>query len=114
MITIEIPQKAQTVYGDNPWQAGYRLIVYSLVVPFGSIIASLVAGKTKVPPIYLLLCGSVLQVLGVGLLRSVPESGNIPGQLYFFEALTAFGVGGSFSILILMNPHCIEPKYIGT
>ncbi|KAF7940150.1 uncharacterized protein EAE98_000277 [Botrytis deweyae] len=114
IITIEIPQKAQAVYGDSPWQAGYRLIAYTLAVPVGSIVANTIIGKTKIPPIYLLFCGTAIQVLGVGLLLTAPASGIVPGQIHFFEALIAFGVGSSFAILLILNPHCIERQYIAT
>ncbi|KAF7880499.1 uncharacterized protein EAF02_007345 [Botrytis sinoallii] len=114
IITIEIPQKAQAVYGDSPWQAGYRLIAYTLAVPVGSIVANTIIGKTKIPPIYLLFCGTAIQVLGVGLLLTAPASGIVPGQIHFFETLIAFGVGSSFAILLVLNPHCIERQYIAT
>lgn len=55
----------------------------------------------------------MIQVLGVGLLLTIPASGRIPGQIHFFEALIAFGVGSSFAILLVLNPHCIERQYIG-
>ncbi|TGO07777.1 hypothetical protein BTUL_0247g00050 [Botrytis tulipae] len=57
--------KAQAVYGDSPWQAGDRLIAHTLAVPIGSIVANTIIGKTKLPPIYLLFCGTAIQVLGV-------------------------------------------------
>ncbi|EDN96242.1 hypothetical protein SS1G_01167 [Sclerotinia sclerotiorum 1980 UF-70] len=114
IITIEIPQKAQAVYGDSPWQAGYRLIAYTLAVPVGSIVANTIIGKTKIPPIYLLFCGTATQVLGVGLLLTIPASGKIPGQIHFFEVLIALRVGSSFAILLVLNPHCIERQYIAT
>ncbi|PQE29886.1 major facilitator superfamily transporter protein [Rutstroemia sp. NJR-2017a WRK4] len=114
VITIEIPQKAQAVYGDDPWQAGYKLIAYTLGVPVGSIVSNTIISRTKMAPIYLLFCNTALQTLGVSLMQTIPVSGQVPGQLHFFEVMIAFGVGGSFALLIVLNPLCIEPKYIAT
>jgi hypothetical protein len=44
---------------------------------------------------------------------TLPTTGSIPGQIYFFETLVAIGVGGNFGVLIVMNPHAIEKKYMG-
>jgi hypothetical protein len=113
VITISLPQKYQAVYGDTPFQAGYRLIAYTVLVPFGSIVFNTVLAKTRIPPIYLLFVGSILQNVGPGLMLTIPATGAIPGQIYFFEMLVAIGVGGNFALLVVLNPHAIEKKYMG-
>jgi hypothetical protein len=110
----EIPHKAQAVYGDDPWQAGYRLIAYTLGVPVGSIVSITIISRMKIPPIYHLFFNTALQTLDVSLMQTISVSGQVPGQLHFFEVMVAFGVGGSFALLIVLNSLCIEPKYIGT
>ncbi|PQE22686.1 major facilitator superfamily transporter protein [Rutstroemia sp. NJR-2017a BVV2] len=90
VINIDIPQKAQAVYA------------YTLAVPVDSIVSNTIISRTKIAPIYLLFCSTALQTLGVN---------HIPGQLHFFEVMVTFGVDGSFALLIVLNPLCIESKY---
>ena len=51
----------------------------------GSIVANTFIGKT-------------MQVLGVGLLLTIPASGNTPGPLHLLEAHIAFGVGSTYGV----------------
>ncbi|TGO32563.1 hypothetical protein BHYA_0306g00060 [Botrytis hyacinthi] len=104
-------------FSESTWVIAAYLATYTtytLAVPVGSIVANTIIGKTKIPPIYLLFCGTAIQVLGVGLLLTVPASGIVLGQIHFFEALIAFGIGSSFAIPLVLNPHCIERQYIAT
>ena len=75
--------------------------------------ANAVAGMSKIPPIIFLFVGSVLQVLGLALMLTTTTSGNVPPSQYGYEAIMAFGVGVTFSILVLATPHAVESKDLG-
>ena len=76
--------------------------------------ANTIAGKTKLAPVFFLIFGASLQVLGLALMLTLPATGPVTAPLYIYEVLIALGVGTSFGILVLTNPYTIEPQYIGT
>ncbi|KAF2972342.1 hypothetical protein GQX73_g1251 [Xylaria multiplex] len=105
-----LPQRFQLVYGTSGLDAGVRLIPFSAVIPVGSIFASILGGKHKVPPVYLLIFGSVLQVLGFALIATLPSTLEIPSQIYGFQVLAGFGCGINFSLLFIIIPLINEKR----
>jgi len=81
---------------------------FTFAAPIGSMVASTVASKLKVPPIYLVLCSSTLQVIGFALLATLTESSTIPARMYGFQVIAGFGCGINISTLVLMVPFCVE------
>lgn len=99
-----IPQRFELVYGTSGLDAGVRLIPFTVTMPAGSIFASTLAGKRKVPPLYLLLVGSFFQVLGFALLGTLPSTLDIPSRIYGFEIIAGWGCGINFALLFIMIP----------
>lgn len=93
----------------SPLGAGVRLLPFTFLCPIGSIFASVIA-KAKVPPIYLLIVGSALQVIGFSLLSTIHITQSIGTTQYVFEIIAGFGVGMNISTLILMTPFCVEDR----
>lgn len=108
-----IPQRYQLVYGTSGLEAGVRLIPFTVTIPVGTIFASTIAGKLKVPPLYLILTGSCLQIIGFALLGTLPSSLEIPKQMYGFEFLAGWGCGMNFTLLFVMIPFVNENRYYG-
>ncbi|KAI8952024.1 putative multidrug resistance protein fnx1 [Xylaria longipes] len=77
-----LPQRFQLVYGTS----------------------GLGAGKHKVPPVYLLILGSTLQVLGFALIATLPSTLEIPSRIYGFQILAGWGCGINFSLLFILIP----------
>ncbi|KAI1194938.1 putative multidrug resistance protein fnx1 [Nemania serpens] len=105
-----LPQRFQIVYGTSGLDAGVRLIPFTVVIPIGSIFASVVAGKAKVPPVYLLILGSALQVLGFSLIGTIPSTLDIPSRIYGFQILAGWGCGINFSLLFILIPFVNEKR----
>ncbi|KAI0485706.1 putative multidrug resistance protein fnx1 [Xylaria cf. heliscus] len=105
-----LPQRFQLVYGTSGLDAGVRLIPFSAVIPIGSIFASILGGKHKVPPVYLLLLGSVLQVLGFALIGTLPSTLEIPSRIYGYQILAGWGCGINFSLLFILIPLINEKR----
>ncbi|KAI3324202.1 putative multidrug resistance protein fnx1 [Xylariaceae sp. AK1471] len=105
-----LPQRFQLVYGTSGLDAGVRLIPFTAVIPVGSIFASVLAGKIKVPPVYLLLLGSALQVLGFSLIATLPSTLDIPSRIYGFQILAGWGCGINFSLLFILIPFVTEKR----
>lgn len=108
-----IPQRFQLVYGTSGLDAGVRLIPFTLLMPFGTVLASTLAGRLKVPPLYLILTGSCLQVIGFALLGTLPTSTETPNQIYAFQVIAGMGCGMNFTLLFIMVPYVVEKRYNG-
>jgi hypothetical protein len=80
------------------------------MAPIGSAVASTVAGKLKVPVLYIVLLSGVLQTLGFGLLASMPTSAHIPARSYGFQVIAGFGCGMNISTLLLLVPFVVESR----
>ncbi|KAI0006766.1 putative multidrug resistance protein fnx1 [Xylariaceae sp. FL0662B] len=104
-------KRFQLVYGLSSLNAGVRLIPFTITIAFGSIFSSTIAGKLKVPPLYMLLTGSYLQMLRFALLGTLPTTPDIPARIYGFEVITGWGCGMSFSLLFVMIPFVNEKRY---
>jgi hypothetical protein len=105
-----LPQRFQLVYGTSGLEAGVRLIPFTAVIPIGSIFASVLAGRAKIPPVYLLIFGSVLQVLGFALIGTLPSTLDIPSRIYGFQILAGWGCGINFSLLFILIPFVNEKR----
>jgi len=108
-----LPQRFQLVYGTSGLDAGVRLIPFTAVIPIGSIFASIMCGKIKIPPVYLLLVGSALQVLGFALIGTLPSTLSIPSRIYGFQILAGWGCGINFSLLFILIPFITEKRDSG-
>ncbi|KAI2627745.1 putative multidrug resistance protein fnx1 [Hypoxylon sp. NC1633] len=105
-----LPQRFQLVYGLSGLDSGVRLMPYTISIPIGSIFASTIAGKLKFPPLYFLLIGSSLQVIGLTLLGTMPTTLDIPARIYGFEVITGIGCGLCFALLFILIPFVNEPR----
>ncbi|KAL9617924.1 MAG: hypothetical protein Q9160_007290 [Pyrenula sp. 1 TL-2023] len=109
-LTITLPQRFQIVEGETPLRAGERLIPFNFFIAIGSILANIIAMKTKLPPIYLLFTGGVLESIGVGLLSILPSLGPIPGTVYLYEILAGIGLGFIWGLVLTIPPSIGEER----
>ncbi|KAF4469185.1 MFS-type transporter [Fusarium albosuccineum] len=102
-MVVNIPQRAQAVYDLSPTNAGLILLPLLLTSPLATALSGFLTGNAKVPPFYLIVGGAVFQVLGVGLMCSLPtESTSLPKTQYGYEVLMGIGFGlGLTTILTL-------------
>ena len=70
----------------------------------------MLASKIKVPPIYLVIAASLLQVVGFSLLSILPVSKTISAAQYGYEVIAGFGVGVNISTLVLMTPYSVQKR----
>lgn len=90
--------------------AGLRLIPFTAAAPIGSGVSAAIAGKFKVPPLYLVIGASCLQVIGFALLSTLPLSNNEANAQYGYQIIAGFGVGINISTLTIMTPYSIEEE----
>ena len=104
-----IPQRYQLVYGMSGLDAGVRLIPFTVILPIGTIFSSILAGK-KIPPIYILISWSCLQVIGFALLSTLPTTSELPLRMYGFEVIAGWGCGMNFTLLLVAVPFVTEKR----
>lgn len=114
-IVINIPQRAQAVNGYSPVKAGLALLALLLSSPSATAVSGVLTSSFKVPPIYLILIGAVLQVIGVGLTISLPTTGGpFPKQQYGFEVIMGLGFGLILATVLTLAQLVCDEKDIGT
>ena len=114
IIVINVPQQFQAVYGISPFGAGLRLIPFNFLIALSSVLINVVAGKSRIPPIYLLFVGSVIQLIGLALFSTLPsDSLTIPPAIYGWEVLSGCGIGIVMGMLLVIPPHVVEARDLG-
>jgi hypothetical protein len=112
-VVITIPQRFQAVYGTTPLGAGVRLIPFNFLISFASVFVNILAAKARIKPIYLLLVGSALQLIGLALFTTITNDTTIPAAIYGYEIISGFGVGMVIGICLVIPPHVVETRDLG-
>ena len=105
---IRIPQRCQTVSEASAFEAGVRLLPFTLSASVGTVAANLFASKLRVPPVFIILLEAALQILGATLLPTLPT--HIVLREYGYEVLLSIGVRLNLGILIPFVPQIIRGK----
>ncbi|KAK3302903.1 major facilitator superfamily domain-containing protein [Chaetomium strumarium] len=107
---FQLPLRYQTSAGLDPLQAGVRLIPFSVCGPLGTVVCAALAKGRRVPPIFLAIAGSVMQIIGlVFLARGDPADPDWPG-LYGLEVVVGMGFGLCLGAVTLMVPFVVEKR----
>jgi hypothetical protein len=91
----------------SPEQAGIRFIPFTLAAPVGSVLAPTLAKLVKIPLIHLVLSAAVIQVVGLALISTLPNSRDVIAAQYGYEIIAGFGCGINITLLVLMTPFCV-------
>lgn len=113
VVTIQTPQRFQSVNGDSAFTAGVRLLPFSIMNPIGAIIATILVGRTRIPPIYFLFAGGLLTVAGTAGLSVIPNTPKIWNPQYGFQIIAGAGLGCFNGMLTLLIPFVFEKKDLG-
>ena len=111
-VLINLPQRIQAVDGVSPFDAGVRLLPLLLSSPVATALAGQLATKLKVPPFYLTMFATSLQMLGIGLCSSVPFRGSST-TIYGYEVLMGFGFGMGLVSLLIYAPLVVDREDLG-
>jgi hypothetical protein len=109
----QIPQRFVTVNGLSPLSAAVRLLTYGAFVPFGCALAGALMGKPRAPPCWIVLAGSVLEVIGIVLLSRINTSSNIDSTQYVFQIIPGTGTGLVNAELVILVPYAMEKRDLG-
>ncbi|TVY75574.1 Efflux pump FUS6 [Lachnellula suecica] len=112
-IVVNIPQRAQAVYGFSPIRAGLALLPLLLTSPLATALSGYLTSNRRIPPLYLIVIGSVLQLLGVGLTCSLPTNATkSPAAQYGYEVIMGFGFGAGLSTLLTLAKLVVEERHL--
>ncbi|KAF3061049.1 putative MFS-type transporter C16A3.17c [Daldinia childiae] len=99
-----LPQRFQLVNGISSLDAGVRVLPFGISSSAGVVLSGRIASKAKVPGIYLVLIGAILQVIGFALLSTLSSSETIEPAIYGYMVLPGLGTGFCYSTMIIMIP----------
>lgn len=108
-----MPQRFQAVNNIAPFGAGVRLIPFNFSISFASILVNIIAGKARVRPIFLLMFGSIVQLIGLSLYSTLPADGILHIAIYGYEVVTGFGIGFVMGVCLLLPPAVVERRDLG-
>ncbi|KAI8630114.1 putative multidrug resistance protein fnx1 [Xylariaceae sp. FL1651] len=106
----QLPQRFQLVNGLSGLDAGVRLIPFTLASPVGTGFAASISGRLKIPPIWIILAGASLQVVGFALLGTLPITTDLLPRTYGFEIIAGFGCGMNLALLFVIVPQVAEKR----
>lgn len=107
---IQIPLRFQTLYNISALGAGIRLLPFAVSTPIGTGVCAAIAGRAKIPPIYLIPLGAMIQILGFALLSTAPTGTSPSNAQYGYQVIAGFGVGMNLSCLVVMTPFSVEKR----
>jgi hypothetical protein len=70
-------------------------------------------GKPKVPPIYTVLVGAILEVIGIVLLSRISTTEAVDRAQYGYQFLAGFGTGMLNAGLVILVPYIMEKRDLG-
>ncbi|KAM0499255.1 hypothetical protein ACHAO3_004290 [Verticillium nonalfalfae] len=108
---INIPQRLQTVNSTTAIGAGLRMLPLLLLSPVASALSGVLITKLKVPPLYVLTLGGVLQVIGVGLFSSLDSTTlRVPDAQYGYQVIMGLGFGFNLATILMMATIIVSEK----
>jgi len=91
--------------------AGLALLPLLLTSPFATAVSGILTSFFKIPPLYLIVLGAALQLIGVGLASSLPmDTLTIAPQQYGYEVIMGLGFGLGLSTLLTLAPLVVEDR----
>lgn len=94
--------------GVSPLTAGIRLLPLLLSSPLATGLAGYLTNSRKVPPIYLIIIGSILQLIGISLTLTLPLTTAGNTTVYGFEVIIGFGFAFGLSTLLILAPRVVS------
>jgi EmrB/QacA subfamily drug resistance transporter len=90
----------QNIHGDSPLRTGVSLLPFPIMIAFASVLAQLLLRRLGVRPI--LFMGLTVAAAGLFWLSGLPASSSYLADVFPAIAVMGFGIGFTFSPLILI------------
>lgn len=113
MVTIVfLPQRFQLPNGLTPAEAGTQMLALLLFSALGAGLGGAISSRRNIAW-YILVTALALQLLGLGLLSTLPASGPVTVRQYGYQAILGLGFGLSLSSLVIMARVEVGPSDVG-
>lgn len=109
---IYLPQRFQAVNDSTPVESGIKILTVLLVSAFGATVSGLVLSKRNICS-YLIILGTSLQLIGLGLHSSLPTTVSISTASYGYQVILGMGLGTTLSSSFILARIEVERKDIG-
>ncbi|TGO48513.1 hypothetical protein BCON_0238g00030 [Botryotinia convoluta] len=107
---IQLPQHFQTVNEDTTYRAATRLLVFGIFIPIAGGVSSMLISNTRVPPVHLIIIGTLFQIAGAVGLSMTSTLVTIYSSQYAFLILAGAGIGVSNVAIIIMVPFVVQKR----
>ena len=107
---IELPQRYQLVNESSSLGAGVKLLAYSVPMPIGILIGSILTGKRRLPFVYTLLVGATLHTVGFALMSTVPTTTHLWRGQFGYSVKAGLGVGISVGTYYVLTPIACDKQ----
>jgi hypothetical protein len=112
VVIIGLPQRFQIVNDNSPIKAGIRLIPLMVSGACGSGFGGAILSR-KNHAFWVLIGGTVLQIIGTGLMSTIPFSDHVLPRVYGFMVLHGLGFGSAFVALLIVCRVEVKANYQG-
>lgn len=107
---VQIPQRYMKVNGLSSFDAAVRLLSFGAFLPGSSTFAVALIGKYRIPPSFIILKGSIMQLVGAALFSRIPSDLYFHPKHYRYQVMLGVGVGFVMCGLILLVPCVMEQR----
>ncbi|OGM45366.1 MFS multidrug transporter [Aspergillus bombycis] len=114
VVIVYLAQRFQALERLSPVDAGIRLIPYAALATVSAAAANLACLRGRIPFVYLMLLGSVLQTVGMALFSILPQSDLFPAAGYGYEVIAGIGIGITIGVCVLAVPYIVETQDLAT
>jgi hypothetical protein len=108
--SFTLPQRFALVNGLSDFEAAVRIIPFGAAFAFVTMMTSKLTSRYRVPGIYLVVLGGVLQVIGFALLGTLGASRSVPRAVYGYMVVAGMGCSFSYSTLIVLVAFTAEKR----
>ncbi|KAI0506653.1 drug resistance transporter [Xylaria bambusicola] len=106
-LIILLPLRYQTTLGVGPLEAGVKLLPFVLLTSTGAALTGALVKGRRLAPVYVALCGIILQIAGLAALPSIETSNT---GVYGLQVIIGLGAGFNIGVVTLMTPYVVEHK----
>lgn len=112
IVIVFLPQRFQLQQGLSPVQSGLRMLPLLLLSASGAAVGGIIGGKKSISW-YILAAAMSLQLVGLGLLSSLPSGNTVIPAQYVYQVITGLGFGLALSSLVVIITLEAEAKDLG-
>ncbi|KAI9151238.1 Efflux pump FUS6 [Paramyrothecium foliicola] len=106
--SFQLPQRFQLVNNLSDLDAGVRLVPYGGAFPLGMMLSTSIANHFKLPGVYFIILGAILQTAGYALLSTLGDDIELPRETYAYEVICGLGCGITYQVLYVMVPFVVH------